>query len=196
MHRGSCGRNDWRNEEGDANQCSLVAGRTTATKTIHQQAKQEWEGSSSQHPNRDPRKPHQGFHLHIGRTADAPVAPSTEHSLKNTTFLLMPPRAPIPVYNANGTRNQGGAITKYTEIHLKIRDHAEQIDLAITELGDRQIFLGHDWLARHNLFVNWKTGKLTFAWCRCRKTPIYTSWHGSQQQVGWRARGREKLFSQ
>ncbi len=69
---------------------------------------------------------------------------------------------PIPVYNANGTRNQGGVITKYTEIHLKIGDHAEQIDLAITELGDRQIFLGHNWLARHNPLVNWKTRKLIF----------------------------------
>ncbi len=70
---------------------------------------------------------------------------------------------PIPVYNANGTRNQGGAITKYAEIRLKFGNHVEQIDLAVTELGDRQIFLGHDWLARHNLFVNWKTRKLIFA---------------------------------
>ncbi len=44
---------------------------------------------------------------------------------------------PIPIYNADGTKNLGGAITKYAEIHLMIRDHAERIDLAITELGDR-----------------------------------------------------------
>ncbi len=80
--------------------------------------------------------------------------------------------APIPVYNANGTKNQGGAITKYTEICLKIGDHAEQIDLAVTELGNQQIFLGHDWLARHNLLVNWKTRKLIFARCQCHKTPF------------------------
>ncbi len=54
---------------------------------------------------------------------------------------------PIPVYNANGTCNQGGSITQYAKIRLVIGDHAERIDLAITELGDRQIFLGHDWLA-------------------------------------------------
>ncbi len=48
----------------------------------------------------------------------------------------------------------------------------EWIDLVITELGDQQIFLGHDWLARHNPFVNWKTGKLTFAQCQCHKTPF------------------------
>ncbi len=54
---------------------------------------------------------------------------------------------PIPVYNADGTHNQGGSITQYAKIRLVIGDHAERIDLAVTELGDRQIFLGHDWLA-------------------------------------------------
>ncbi len=40
------------------------------------------------------------------------------------------------------------------------------------ELGDRQIFLGHDWLNRHNPIINWKTGGLTFAPCQCHKTPF------------------------
>ncbi len=53
--------------------------------------------------------------------------------------------APIPVYNADGTRNQGRIITQYAEIRLVIGNHEERIDLAVTELGDRQIFLGHDW---------------------------------------------------
>ncbi len=55
--------------------------------------------------------------------------------------------APIPVYNADRTKNSGGSITKYAKICLTIGDHSEQIDLAIPELGDRQIFLGHDWLS-------------------------------------------------
>ncbi len=76
--------------------------------------------------------------------------------------------APIPVYNADGTRNQGGSITHYAEIRLVIGNHTERIDLAITELGDRQIFLGHDWLARHNPIINWKLGRLTFARCQCQ----------------------------
>ncbi len=80
--------------------------------------------------------------------------------------------APIPVYNANGTRNQGGSITKYTKIRLTIGDHIERIDLAITDLGDKQIFLGHDWLNQHNPIINWKTGGLTFACCQCHKTPF------------------------
>ncbi len=79
---------------------------------------------------------------------------------------------PIPIYNADRTENSGGSITKYAEICPTIRDHSEQIDLAIMELSDRQIFLGHDWLARHNPIINWKTGGLTFAHCQCRKTPF------------------------
>ncbi len=55
--------------------------------------------------------------------------------------------APIPVYNADRSHNQGESITKYAKIHLTIGDHAEQIDLAVMELSDKQIFLGHDWLA-------------------------------------------------
>ncbi len=80
--------------------------------------------------------------------------------------------APIPVYNADGTKNSEGSITKYAKIHLTIGDHSEQIDLAIPELGNKRIFLGHDWLARHNSIINWKTGGLTFACCQCRKTPF------------------------
>ncbi len=79
---------------------------------------------------------------------------------------------PIPIYNADRTKNSGGAITKYAKICLTIRDHAEWIDLAIMELGNRQIFLSHNWLNWHNLIINWKTGGLTFVHCQCRKTPF------------------------
>ncbi len=79
---------------------------------------------------------------------------------------------PITVYNADRTKNSGGAIMKYAKIHLTIRDHAEWIDLAITELGNRQIFLGHNWLNQHNPIINWKTGGLMFACCQCHKTPF------------------------
>ncbi len=92
--------------------------------------------------------------------------------VKKHNILTHATTAPIPVYNADGTRNQGGSITQYAEIRLIVGDHAERIDLAITELGDRQIFLGHDWLARHNPIINWKSGGLMFAQCQCWKTPF------------------------
>ncbi|SJL15506.1 uncharacterized protein ARMOST_19006 [Armillaria ostoyae] len=54
--------------------------------------------------------------------------------------------SPIPVYNADGSRNKAGEITTYVELRLKIGGHSERIDLAVTDLGSKEIFLGHDWL--------------------------------------------------
>ncbi len=106
----------------------------------------------------------------------------------------MLPLPPIPVYNADGTRNQGGSITRYAEILLKIGDHVERIDLAVTELSDRQIFLGHDWLARHNPIINWKTGGLTFARCQCRKI-LFALPDADPTTGGTRSWKKEILFS-
>ncbi|SJL08820.1 uncharacterized protein ARMOST_12191 [Armillaria ostoyae] len=75
--------------------------------------------------------------------------------------------SPIPVYNADGSRNKAGEITTYAELRLKIRGHSERIDLAITDLGSKEIFLGHDWLVRHNPSINWATGSVTFTRCQC-----------------------------
>ncbi|SJL06708.1 uncharacterized protein ARMOST_10050 [Armillaria ostoyae] len=75
----------------------------------------------------------------------------------------------IPIYNADGSRNKAGEITAYAELRLKIGNHSERIDLAVTNLGSKEIFLGHDWLACHNPVINWTTGSVTFARCHCVK---------------------------
>ncbi len=74
---------------------------------------------------------------------------------------------PIPVYNADGTRNAGGDITEYVETRMTIKGHEERIDLAVTNLGKKDIYLGHDWLRRHNPSVNWKTQSILFGRCAC-----------------------------
>ncbi|SJL15225.1 uncharacterized protein ARMOST_18711 [Armillaria ostoyae] len=79
---------------------------------------------------------------------------------------------PIIVYNADGSRNKGGDITEYVEVRLTIGDHEERIDLAVTDLGTKDLYLGHDWLKRHNPVINWETGTVIFGRCRCRKNPF------------------------
>ncbi len=74
---------------------------------------------------------------------------------------------PIPVYNADGTRNAGGDITEYVETRMTIRGHTERIDLVVTNLGTKDVYLGHDWLKRHNPSINWKTQSLLFGRCAC-----------------------------
>ncbi len=74
---------------------------------------------------------------------------------------------PIPVYNADGTRNAGRDITEYVETCMMIRGHVECIDLAVTNLGKKDIYLGHDWLKHHNPSVNWKMQSILFGQCSC-----------------------------
>ncbi len=50
---------------------------------------------------------------------------------------------------------------------MTIRGHAKCIDLAITNLGKKDVYLGHDWLKRHNPSVNWKTQVIIFSRCSC-----------------------------
>ncbi len=79
---------------------------------------------------------------------------------------------PITVYNADRSKKSSGQITAFAELQIKIGDHTECIDLAVTNLKDCNIFLRHDWLAQYNLAINWKTGKITFARCHCQHIPI------------------------
>ncbi|SJL18309.1 uncharacterized protein ARMOST_21895 [Armillaria ostoyae] len=57
-------------------------------------------------------------------------------------------------------------------MRLTIGDHAERIDLAVTDLGPKDLYLGHDWLKRHNPVINWETGTVIFGRCQCVKNPF------------------------
>ncbi len=85
-----------------------------------------------------------------------------KHNLDTKKALI-----PILVYNADGTRNQGGDITEFVELLMTIGEHPERIDLAVTNLGKKDIYLGHDWLKRHNPSVNWEYGTIIFGRCNC-----------------------------
>ncbi len=62
---------------------------------------------------------------------------------------------------------QAGDITECVETRMTIKGHAERIDLAVTNLGMKDIYLGHDWLKCHNPSVNWKTQSILFRRCAC-----------------------------
>lgn len=60
--------------------------------------------------------------------------------------------------------NEAGAITSSVTMQLKIRDHIETIRLMVTKLSS-PIFLGHDWLEKHNPNIDWTAGKVDFHRC-------------------------------
>ena len=49
----------------------------------------------------------------------------------------------IPVYNVDGTMNSAGSVTHKTELVMRIKDHYEKVRLYITDLGKKEIIIGH-----------------------------------------------------
>ena len=58
------------------------------------------------------------------------------------------------VFNADGTKN--GEVTKVAPLEVEINGHKETLEATVTDLAGMDMFLGHDWLVKHNPEVNWK----------------------------------------
>ena len=84
-----------------------------------------------------------------------------EYAEKNGHYIRKLPLK-MPVYNADGTLNADGSIEGFVEVRMTIGDHSEKIELAVTNLGSMDIFLGLDWLHFHNPSIDWKELLITF----------------------------------
>ena len=67
------------------------------------------------------------------------------------------------VFNADGTKN--GEVTKVAPLEIEIDRHTEQLEAVVTNLDGMDMFLGHDWLVKHNPEVNWKNSTIQFTRC-------------------------------
>jgi len=56
------------------------------------------------------------------------------------------------VFNTNGTKN--GEVTRVVLLEIKINSYKEQLEVAVMDLNRMDMFLGHDWIVKHNLEVN------------------------------------------
>ena len=71
---------------------------------------------------------------------------------------------------------------------MVIQDHIEKIDFAITGLGSKTAFIGHDWLKRHNPTIDWRKAVLLFDRCPKDCEYIHTMedlehWEQDQQET-------------
>ena len=71
----------------------------------------------------------------------------------------------IPVYNVDGTLNQGGSISEEIDLLMVYQNHSEKATFAVCDLGDKAAIIGHTWLFRHNPEIDWQSGKVTFSRC-------------------------------
>ena len=50
-------------------------------------------------------------------------------------------------------------------LEVEINRYKEQLKATVTDLNGTDMFLGHDWLVKHNSEVNWKNGMIKFTRC-------------------------------
>ena len=50
-------------------------------------------------------------------------------------------------------------------LEVEINGHKETLEVAVTDLNRTDMFLGHNWLVKHNPEVNWKNGTIKFTRC-------------------------------
>ena len=56
------------------------------------------------------------------------------------------------IFNADGTKNR--EVIRFVPLKVEINRYREQIDIAVTDLNNIDIFLGYNWLVKHNPEVN------------------------------------------
>ena len=56
------------------------------------------------------------------------------------------------VFNADRMKN--GEVTKVASLEIKINRHKETLEAVVTDLNGTNMFLGHNWLVKHNPEVN------------------------------------------
>jgi hypothetical protein len=48
---------------------------------------------------------------------------------------------------------------------MNINGHKEDIDAVVIQLDSTDIFVGYNWLTKHNLTINWENGTIKFNRC-------------------------------
>jgi len=86
-----------------------------------------------------------------------------EQLVKDKRIQTKPISFSFEVFNADETKN--GEVTKVAPLEIEINRHKEILEAAVMDLDGTDMFLGHDWLVKHNLEVNWKNGTIKFTRC-------------------------------
>ena len=64
------------------------------------------------------------------------------------------------VFNIDRTKNR--EVTKIALLEIEINNHKKQLEAAVIDLNEIDMFLKHNWLVKHNPEVNWRNGIIKF----------------------------------
>jgi len=48
---------------------------------------------------------------------------------------------------------------------MTVQDHVEEINFAVSDIGNSDVYIGHDWLKRHNPTIDWNKSRILMNRC-------------------------------
>ena len=98
----------------------------------------------------------QEVHMDSGET-DNFISPQLLKRLGISTLLV---KLPIRIWNVDGTHNQGGAITHYTNLEVRTGEQKKTLHFLITNLGRNKVILGYPWFTAFEPKFHWQDATL------------------------------------
>src|SRR6266702_1579647 len=72
----------------------------------------------------------------------------------------LPVETPIKIWNVDGTHNQDGAISHFTDLQVRTGTETKTLRFLITNLGRDEVILGYPWLTAFEPIIHWKDATL------------------------------------
>jgi len=79
------------------------------------------------------------------------------HRLKITSLPL---GVPLKIWNVDGTHNQDGKITHFTDLQVRTGADTKVLRFLLTNLGKDEVILGYPWLMAFEPAIHWKDATL------------------------------------
>ena len=75
-------------------------------------------------------------------------------------IAYLPVETPIKIWNVDGTHNQDGAISHFTDLQVHTGTETKTLRFLITNLGRDKVILGYPWLTAFKPILHWQDATL------------------------------------
>ncbi len=80
--------------------------------------------------------------------------------LQRLRISSLPLKAPLRIWNVDGTHNQDGEITHFTDLQVRTGANTKHLRFLLTNLGRDEVILGYPWLTAFEPTIHWKDATL------------------------------------
>ncbi len=76
--------------------------------------------------------------------------------LQRLKIATLPLEVPLKIWNVDGTHNQDGKITHFTDLQVRTGADTKILRFLLTNLGKDEVILGYPWLTAFEPIIHWK----------------------------------------